>query len=244
MRENRPSGSMSGKWKRSMVGLVRHRQTKEPVTDRPHLNHRATSRLYLLCFLRNCARSARREWSESKNRKMAADRTDDTDPRKDSADPCHPRNPRLHLHLRLLAPGPNVEFAAAKRAVIDSQLLYTNYSNASYSSPKFSPPCLEGLFPSHRKAGRGKLCGWRMRRAPSGRLLGLGGNTHRPATNHASQRLRRFRLDVRAGAMRFGSLTNPQTRTTVRVRLSIRTSPNQSQRVPQSFASFPGSRLP
>jgi len=28
------------------VGLVRHRQTKEPVTDRPRLNHRATSRLY------------------------------------------------------------------------------------------------------------------------------------------------------------------------------------------------------
>ena len=31
-----------------MAGLVRHRQTKEPETDRPHLNHRATSRLYLL----------------------------------------------------------------------------------------------------------------------------------------------------------------------------------------------------
>jgi hypothetical protein len=29
-----------------MAGLVRHRQTKEPVTDRPRLNHRATSRLY------------------------------------------------------------------------------------------------------------------------------------------------------------------------------------------------------
>ena len=46
MRENCLSGSMSGKWKRSMVKLVRHRQTKEPVTDRRHLNHRATSRLY------------------------------------------------------------------------------------------------------------------------------------------------------------------------------------------------------
>jgi hypothetical protein len=29
-----------------MARLVRHRQTKEPVTDRPCLNHRATSRLY------------------------------------------------------------------------------------------------------------------------------------------------------------------------------------------------------
>jgi hypothetical protein len=27
------SGSMSGKWKRSMVKLLRHRQTKEPATD-------------------------------------------------------------------------------------------------------------------------------------------------------------------------------------------------------------------
>ena len=37
---------MSGKWKRSMVKLVRHWQTKEPAIDRLHLNHRATSRLY------------------------------------------------------------------------------------------------------------------------------------------------------------------------------------------------------
>src|SRR6266567_3025632 len=33
-------------WKRSMAWIVRHRQTKEPETDRPSLNHRATSRLY------------------------------------------------------------------------------------------------------------------------------------------------------------------------------------------------------
>jgi putative transposase len=46
MREIRKSGLMSGKWKRSMAELVRHRQTKELETDRPHLNHRATSRLY------------------------------------------------------------------------------------------------------------------------------------------------------------------------------------------------------
>src|SRR5450631_2926604 len=46
MREICTSGLMSGRWKRSMVQLVRHPQTKERDTDRLHLNHRATSRLY------------------------------------------------------------------------------------------------------------------------------------------------------------------------------------------------------
>ena len=48
VREIRTHGSMSGRWKRSMVQLVRHPQTKERDTDRLHLNHRATSRLYCL----------------------------------------------------------------------------------------------------------------------------------------------------------------------------------------------------
>ena len=46
MREICMSGSTSGMWKRSMVQLMRHRQTKGPGTDRPDLTHRATSRLY------------------------------------------------------------------------------------------------------------------------------------------------------------------------------------------------------
>ena len=48
MRASRTSGSRSGRWKRSTVELLRHRRTKGPATDRFHLNHRATSRLYTL----------------------------------------------------------------------------------------------------------------------------------------------------------------------------------------------------
>jgi hypothetical protein len=50
----RPSGSMSGEWKRGMARLVRHRPTKEPATDRPSLNNRATTRLYYTDLKLNC----------------------------------------------------------------------------------------------------------------------------------------------------------------------------------------------
>src|ERR1700686_215336 len=53
MREIRTSGLMSGRGKRSTVQLVRHPQTKERDTDRLHLNHRATSRLYSTTRPRN-----------------------------------------------------------------------------------------------------------------------------------------------------------------------------------------------
>jgi hypothetical protein len=62
MREIRKSGSMSGVWRWSMAKIMRHRQTKEPETDRLRLNHRATPRLYSL-GKRMCpyALSARRD---------------------------------------------------------------------------------------------------------------------------------------------------------------------------------------
>jgi hypothetical protein len=47
MRQIRTSGSTSGEWKRGTVRTVGHRQTKGPETVMPHLNYRATPRLYL-----------------------------------------------------------------------------------------------------------------------------------------------------------------------------------------------------
>src|ERR1019366_9782259 len=46
VREIRTHGSTSGVWKRGMVRLLRHRQTKGPEIDRLNLNHRATPRLH------------------------------------------------------------------------------------------------------------------------------------------------------------------------------------------------------
>jgi hypothetical protein len=46
MRGMRLSGSISEVWKRGMARLLRHRQTKELITVRRHLNHRATPRLH------------------------------------------------------------------------------------------------------------------------------------------------------------------------------------------------------
>ena len=46
MREIRPSGSMSGEWKRSMVVYSGTGNRKGRPTRKAHLNHRATPRLY------------------------------------------------------------------------------------------------------------------------------------------------------------------------------------------------------
>ena len=43
---SRRSGSMSGEWKRSMVGYSGTGNRKSRPHARPHLNHRATPRLY------------------------------------------------------------------------------------------------------------------------------------------------------------------------------------------------------
>jgi hypothetical protein len=46
MRQIRMSGSTSGEWKRSMVGYSGTGTRKSRQHARPHLNHRATPRLY------------------------------------------------------------------------------------------------------------------------------------------------------------------------------------------------------
>jgi len=66
MREIRTSGSRSGTWKRSRAELVRHRQTKGPATDRLHLNHRATSRLYTLAAILRVSADSGATWSKAR----------------------------------------------------------------------------------------------------------------------------------------------------------------------------------
>jgi hypothetical protein len=107
---------------------------------------------------------------------------------------------------------------------------FPGVSPPAYSSPNPSPSYLEGLVPSHRKVGRGKICPNSLVAKGVPVVWCLGRNTHRPATNSTAKRatlLNRFSR----GTMRFGSLTNAQTMTAIRIRLSISTSPNQSQRV-------------
>ena len=48
MRQIRMSGSMSGEWNRSMVGYSGTGTRKSRQHARPHLNHRATPRLYFV----------------------------------------------------------------------------------------------------------------------------------------------------------------------------------------------------
>ena len=48
MRQIRTSGSMSGEWNRSMVGYSGTGTRKSRQHARPHLNHRATPRLYFV----------------------------------------------------------------------------------------------------------------------------------------------------------------------------------------------------
>jgi hypothetical protein len=55
-----------------MVGLVRHRQTKGLETDRPNLNHRATSRLYFTTTRRKQTLSASGRGAPSRELRLSA----------------------------------------------------------------------------------------------------------------------------------------------------------------------------
>jgi hypothetical protein len=65
-----------------MARLVRHRQTKEPETDMPNLNHRATSRLYGMSVFdmsgawpaKSCSSRFTNSWRRRSNERHPRDR--------------------------------------------------------------------------------------------------------------------------------------------------------------------------
>ena len=127
---------------------------------------------------------------------------------------------------------------------------FPSFSLAGYYSAilivlqSFPRHCLEGLFPSHRKAGRGKLCVGL--EAAFGRYVdGLGRKHASPRDEPRIPAVTRFRVDLSRGSDALWFCNESLRRGRPRaVRLSISISPNQSQRVPPLFAHTCGSLWP